>query len=164
MNLMKEWSVFGADRSQPWLQKKGCSIEVAELARNCDALLSTSTWTPTLDAGMPVVLFPVVREGELIDIVAFEPTKPDRFYLRAGVDCMLGADNAAHASVYRLPLRVHETPLEWLVGGMIGCCPLTWDARKHLMGVIEIESSEAMFKSVIASLAEMYPTPKRRAT
>ncbi len=74
----------------------------------------------------------VVPEGEpewpgwdeIHDLIAFRPSRPDRWWRRRGDVDLLGISNI---SPWRLsPLTIHETPLSWLQAGAAGICIVNW--------------------------------------
>ncbi|MCH7833022.1 MAG: hypothetical protein IIC55_09155, partial [Proteobacteria bacterium] len=64
----------------------------------------------------------------LIDIMAFEPSNPARWYLRLGNAVLLGLHNARLAVFEESPVMVHATPLDWLRADCAGVVVLDWKA------------------------------------
>ena len=159
MMIDDEFMVYGNDRSTPWLEKKGCPVHVSEMARNCDAVLTHDTWGSVLDEGVPVLLFPVVTDGWLVDIVAFEPSNPDKWYLREGKARILGAENLRYAKVYKTDLIVHNTPLDWMLSGMDGCVSLTCFSGEDFVGVKKIIGSKSTHEEICHAIRAAYPLP-----
>jgi hypothetical protein len=89
--------------------------------------------------GEPVVVVPVydgpvpnpwqeVEEPILLDLLAFDPRRPTRWWLRRAEHGLVLGEGNLRASLYmqtECPAPVvHETPLEWLREGCRGICPL----------------------------------------
>ena len=92
----------------------------------------------------------VVPEGEpewpgwawIDDLIAFRPSRPDRWWRRRGDTDLLGASNI---SPWRLsPLVLYETPLSWLRGGGTGITIINWGldpiARLVSAGHLEVQT------------------------
>ncbi len=71
---------------------------------------------PTGQDGQPMVVLGVKdRDGELVDIVAWYPTFPAKWYLRIGDETpILGAHALALAAYYRRSITLYPTPETWL--------------------------------------------------
>lgn len=84
-------------------------------------LMSTATggvYQP-VDDGRPAIIVPVFDAYELIDLLAFDPRKPEQWWLRVGAVPLLGSD-ALGEQLLGKPLRVFKTPLAWLLAGLDG--------------------------------------------
>jgi hypothetical protein len=68
-----------------------------------------------------------VRFGELVDLVAWCPKSPDRYWLYAGDAAWLGAVAPPHLDPF--PVVVHPTPLAWLRAGAQGIALLARSPR-----------------------------------
>lgn len=81
-------------------------------------------------SGGPVhVVMPVVDGGEMVDLVAWRTTRPDRWWLRTGNGWALNPDDLRE--LYRWggpPPMLHSTPLDWLRAGATGSVVLDWAA------------------------------------
>jgi len=64
----------------------------------------------------------------IIDIVAFQPSKPNKWWLRLGNAVVLGLHDARLALFEEKPVFVHATPLDWLRNDCRGCVVLDWKA------------------------------------
>lgn len=62
--------------------------------------------------------------GELVDLVGWFPTWPDRFLLRLGTAEWLGAIGPEHLYLDPEPVLVHRGPLGWLRANGAGLVPL----------------------------------------
>lgn len=80
--------------------------------------------------GVPVIVMGVSEHPDepIIDIVAFQPSDPTRWWLRLGNAVLLGLHNARLAVFEEAPVLVHGTPLDWLQAECRGCCVLDWNA------------------------------------
>lgn len=79
--------------------------------------------------GQPAIAVPVsysitAAALEPIDIAAWVPSDPSRWYVRTGYGDILGAEAIDEAAHYEVPLPVYSTPLAWLQAGMGGACLL----------------------------------------
>lgn len=88
--------------------------------------------------GKPVILMGVSEHPDegLVDLVAFEPSNPARWFLRLGNAVVLGLHNARLALFEEAPVFIHATPLDWLRANCQGCAVLDWkaDLLSHLDG------------------------------
>ena len=80
--------------------------------------------------GAPVLVLGVAEHPaeEIIDLVAFEPSNPGRWYLRLGQAVVLGRHNARLALFEESPVFIHATPLDWLRANCQGAVVLDWKA------------------------------------
>lgn len=86
-------------------------------------------WWPDPE-GNPAVVVPVVEYGDLIDIVAFRTSAPQRWWWREGCGSLLGADLLNDGWPVG-PLRVVSTPLQWLIEGGNAVCILDWSCPDY---------------------------------
>lgn len=89
--------------------------------------------------GSPAFIHPIFDgDGDVIDLIAWRPSAPSRWWLRTGIATMLG-EVAVHACyVHESPLRLHRTPLNWLRRSGWGAVPLDWQcARFDLMEIAD---------------------------
>lgn len=88
--------------------------------------------------GKPVILLGVSEHPDegLVDIVAFEPSNPVRWYLRLGNAVLLGLHNARLALFEQVPVFVNANPLDWLRNDCHGVVVLDWkrDILSYLDG------------------------------
>ncbi len=92
-------------------------------------------WMPE-PTGPPAFVMPVwngpapsiyrgVEHPVLIDMLAWRPDDPTRWWLRQGdIDAVLGADNLDLAHTEGWPICFATTPLDWLRGNCHGSCLL----------------------------------------
>ena len=99
-------------------------------------------WKPE-PTGTPAFILPVwdgpapsiysgVENPVLIDMIAWRPDEPARWWYRQGeVDAVLGIDNLDLAHIEGWPISLHRTPLDWLRAGCRGAvlldrCEARW--------------------------------------
>ncbi|MCA8907993.1 MAG: hypothetical protein KDA64_08930 [Rhodospirillaceae bacterium] len=91
-------------------------------------------WTPE-PGGRRAVVCPVIEAGALVDLVAFRPSAPAKWWLRTGAAEVLGGDGLWHARIYGEPVRVMGNPLAWLrADHPLDVCLLASDA--NLIGLL----------------------------
>ncbi len=99
---------------------------------------------PKDQAGQPVVVLGVKdQDGELVDIVAWHPDAPERWFLRLGDETpILGAHALAVAAYYRRSVTLYPSPEKWLFARVrdrdhAAVCVLDWsvDLRPLFEGV-----------------------------
>lgn len=84
-----------------------------------------------------------VFDWELIDALAFNPSKPDQWWLRRGDADLLGAGALDHLYL-DAPLQIHRTPLDWLRSGAQSCVVLNWQrAAPRLRSVSTLVAEDA---------------------
>lgn len=90
-----------------------------------------------LGEGEPHLVLPVIDQGELVDLVAFRSSDPNRWLLRRGVGWALGLESGLERHTWGDPVPLAVSPLEWLQQGADGLCVLDWDAPEvhYLVGV-----------------------------
>ena len=81
-------------------------------------------------AGVPVIVMGVSEHPDegLVDLVAFEPSNPVRWFLRLGNAVVLGLHNVRLALFEESPVFIHATPLDWLRANCQGAVVLDWKA------------------------------------
>ena len=65
------------------------------------------------------VIVPVIDVDELVDLIAFDPSKPEKWWYRVGGEHLLDGD-ALGDQLLGKPLHIFKTPLSWLIGGCGG--------------------------------------------
>lgn len=105
----------------------------------------SGTYQPT-EHGEPAIVHPVHDDGpysDIIDVVAWRPSEPARWWLRTGAAIMLGEHAVRHAYVYERPLSIHRTPLRWLAAYGNGAVILDWRAcRPELMEMVGFQAED----------------------
>ncbi len=76
-------------------------------------------------------------DPEPIDLVAWYPKAPARWWLRRNIAVLLGEIEIVHAEVYGEAIQVHKAPLDWLKAGGDGIVILAdpADAFPYLRGI-----------------------------
>ncbi len=86
-------------------------------------------WQPC-DDGVPVLVAPVfdgaVSPERLVDLAAWLPSAPGRFWRRSGWGVLLGWPALAAARRHGEPMRLHPTPQHWIADQWRGACILDW--------------------------------------
>lgn len=100
-------------------------------------------WTysplPAFEPGAIEAVFLAVedRDGELLDVVAWSPADPAKWWRRTGRATVLGADAIARSRDWVIPVTLLSTPAAWAhraASGAFWCaCVLDWDARVELV-------------------------------
>ena len=87
---------------------------------------------------LAIVADVIDSEGDPADLVAWQPERPGRWWLRFGDVAVLGSHELAVAAWGGGVIRLHGTPEEWFRGGRHGTCVLLWDAPlDHLFAGVE---------------------------
>lgn len=96
----------------------------------CRAQFHGDLYEPTGADGEPVIVMGVSEhpDEQIIDLVAFQPSDPTRWWLRSGQGVVLGLHNARLAAFKEEPVFVHATPLDWLRAECQGVVVLDWTA------------------------------------
>ncbi len=100
------------------------------------------------------------RWGILIDAVAFLPGAPGRWWLRYRDTVILGAQALAYAAWEHQPLKLWETPQDWLLHGRRGAVVLDWgcDLRPMFEDVPEIRcQSQALIDRLYGNFLRFGP-------
>jgi hypothetical protein len=75
------------------------------------------------ETGTTAIVVAEVVGGEVIDLIAFHPSTPGRWWLRLGAAELLGAENLGERV---FPTIIRANPLRWLQGGGRGVCIVNW--------------------------------------
>jgi hypothetical protein len=131
---------------------------VALISHNSEGL-----WWPD-DAGVPRLLVPCYERGEIVDIVALKPARPDIWFHRTGAATILGADLLA-TCVKDVSLDVVGTPIDWLAKGGEAVCVLNWAAPFHELSPLrdwpELRVDSVRLSRIVRQrLSQPYPIPK----
>jgi hypothetical protein len=102
--------------------------------------------------GAPHMLLPVTMDGDLIDLVAFQPSAPSHWMLRTGLGWALGMDRGLEPYTWGDVPTVHETPLDWLRADCTGICVLDWSAPElhSLRGIAKIACATDQLAQTLA--------------
>jgi hypothetical protein len=105
-------------------------------------------------------LTPIRSGGELIDLCAWRPSRPDRWLLRTGAGWALGED--AGIGDWEYVLDLHATPLDWIKSGGSGLCVLDWSSpdlhQLALLHTIRVCDPE-LGKTLISALSRPIRLP-----
>lgn len=82
-------------------------IGVAKVRPDGDGL-----YVPDVDGAVTAAIVPLMPDDELIDLVAVDIARPDRWRRRTGLGDLLGENNVF--GLFDEPLLVHPSPTEWL--------------------------------------------------
>ena len=104
----------------------GVPAHAAEFAGRARIRVNGEYFEPCED-GFEANILPLIEDEWTCDLLAYDPKRPDRWWLRLGVGWALGADNA-HERLPGEPLAVFRTPASWLAAGGTGVCVLDWTA------------------------------------
>ena len=132
-----------------FMARRGVTDAARISAGNCGMLeidpLAGGMYQPSPGAGrwalvMPIyssVRPPCVQPADIqpVDIVAWLPKRPDRWWLRKGATTILGEWAIEVADATNEPLIMIETPFGWLKAGGGGAVILDDDARHALRGL-----------------------------
>lgn len=95
------------------------------------------------EAGAPAAILGAAdRAGDLVDLVAWHPDQPGRWWVRTGAAAVLGEAEIDRAACLDIPLYLVETPHAWLFNHSPGgrwpaACIIDWstDPRPLFSGV-----------------------------
>ncbi len=94
------------------------------------------------DVGEYAVIVPVMDDDELVDLIAFDLPQPDRWWLRRGDTCLLGAAALDHLYL-GAELQVRRNPLSWLQNHTEGCVVLDWPrAADRLRSIATLDAAD----------------------
>ncbi len=65
------------------------------------------------------IIVPAIDVDELVDLLAFDPSRPEQWWYRIGGERLLDGDALGNQLMHN-HLHVFRTPLEWLKGGCAG--------------------------------------------
>jgi hypothetical protein len=127
---------------------------VAELGRDFPSFgvatieMRRDTYAP--GPGPAAFVHPVVADGAIVDLLAWRSLQPERWWLRLGVAWALGIDNLTRHDLAE-PLRIADTPLNWLRGGARGICIVDYDSPeiRSLQSVDAIEVDNGKFGELL---------------
>jgi hypothetical protein len=103
---------------------------------------------------------PIRVGGELIDLCAWRPSRPDRWLLRMGTGWALGED--AGIGDWDYVLDLHATPLDWIKSGGHGLCVLDWSSPElHQLALLQTirVSDPELGKTLISALSRPIRLP-----
>lgn len=114
------------------------------------------------EGGISAAILPVLDDaGEMVDMCAFEPLSPSRWWLWRGEGVDLNLEAVSHARAFRKPLIVAANPIEWLLSDCAASMPLR--GCSHLMGVARVQCDAATYARVEGDIRAAYSVPVRDA-
>ncbi len=109
-------SILDNTRFSAWWQKKHPTRALIDLVYTANIVVIDGKFDFD-QTGFAAAILPIEKDGQLLDLVAWKPTEPDKWWMRCGVyHAYLGWDQLDE------PLRA--TPHEWLYEGSVGHCKL----------------------------------------
>lgn len=105
----------------------------------------------------------LVPDWELEDILAFSPKEPSQWWLRRGEAVFLGTGALDHLYL-GAELKIHRTPMSWLLDHGEGCFVLNWPrATDRLRSIKALSIKEISFaEEVRRHLQKPSPVPEIR--
>jgi hypothetical protein len=107
------------------------------------------------EGGQPFFVQPVLEDGIPTDLVAWQPSRPEHWYLRRDTGFALGQAAIDHAGTWQESLQLYPTPFHWVRAGCQGATILRPEAAAiELMSVPSVivvdvqhgEQAERMLK------------------
>ena len=130
-------------------------------------------WAPC-PSGRPMLLLPVYESphklGDLTDVIAFEPSRPMRWFVRTGGARALGSwtiDVTRSATpMWKLPgdeppaLRIYRHPINWLRASCAGAVILhpSWSA--YLLHRLRVVPEDVLHGRAIKASCELASVPE----
>lgn len=87
-----------------------------------------NNYVPDDDGPILAGVVAVIPHDELIDLIAIDLHRPERWRRRTGLADLLGESNLCGLSFTGEPITVHRGPAEWLNAGGDGVAVLEWTA------------------------------------
>ncbi len=92
IDLRAEFDAMAQVRTMKWMRGKHIPHTLYGMCRECKAILIGDAWHPapryaedgTIDHGVDVIVFPLTCGDEIIELLAFEPSKEPSYYTRMG--------------------------------------------------------------------------------
>lgn len=141
-DLLTEFAPMASRAAQcaNWLAGQGIGRDIvcrpgASVVGVCRALIEGDRWQPDPD-GVPAIIVPVSYsygpcELDPIDLVAWQPGSPERWYLRTGYGTVLGEVDIDRAMNFEEPLVLYQSPLDCLKANR-EVCVLDWSSSLSL--------------------------------
>jgi hypothetical protein len=151
------WHTLDPDRFTAWWQR-------VNPARVLHQVVHSASVTPDGrrfefdEGGFNAAILPVFdHNGEMVDMCAFEPLSPSRWWLWRGDGVDLNLNAVAHARAFRKPLTVASNPMEWLLHDCAASMPL--QRCCHLMGVARVQCDAGVYARIEGDIRAAYPVP-----
>jgi len=102
--------------------------------------------------GVAHIVQPVVERKQIIDLVAWRSSNPQRWGMRTGLGWLLNADTCFATRWDGQQLQLHASPLAWLKADAVGGVILDWDAPdiSWLRGFERIRCGDAMLGATLS--------------
>ena len=127
--LVQDWpALHKLGLSRERLAKKGIDL------RQAPCVLAGPNSFEFAPEGTSCLIVPAFEANQIVDLVALPLARMSRWRVLTGRAWALGQGPDHPASPVRLyarPLRLHRTPLEWLVASADGAVVLNWTAAKQ---------------------------------
>ncbi len=148
----------GVDHGFLWSGPSRYAVSPIETSRD-------GTYEPA-ESGELAIIVPLAPldfwhvDNDPMDLVAFRPSRPEKWWLRLGVGQLLNPDAVLRAEITRQPIEVWSTPLRWLQSGGRGIVIVDWRAnlRFHLGGVARIVPDSAALGDLIGRRCRNFGT------
>jgi hypothetical protein len=114
----------------------------------------SGVWWPD-DGGVPRLIVPCYERGEIVDLIALHPNRPDDWWHRTGQAVVLGADTLA-TCVKDRPLEVVSNPLDWMAKAGDAVCVLNWAASYHELSPLRDWPELRVDSAVLARTVRQY--------
>ncbi len=142
-DLMRELISGQADpRVDEFLERHGVTDIDARLHCGLDKIQTNGEFYEPDPDGDHAIIVPVMDGDELVDLIAFDLPQPDRWWLRRGDTCLLGAAALDHLYL-GAELQVRRNPLSWLQNHTEGCVVLDWPrAADRLRSIATLDAAD----------------------
>lgn len=114
------------------------------------------------------IVMPVTEGGDLVDLVAWRTTQPERWWLRFGTGWAIGADDLGEVDRWGGPApMVYGSPLDWLRADCRGSVILDWsrDVMVALQNHAAIDcANSALAATLRDAIAQTVRLPKIAVT
>ena len=119
--------------ARAWLMRQGVSTEAMLMHPGPVGVADIEIHDPGIfdiaDFGMRAFLHPIYSGGfgsEIIDVIAWMPSNPYRWWTLEYTGWALGDDQLFAAEFWNEPILLHPTPLAWLAADGIGVVVNDW--------------------------------------
>lgn len=141
--MIESFHTLDHERFQSWFEKKYPAVNLTYPMGSGKIRVIGDKFEFDI-AGDDAPIMPVYHWDAIVDLIAWRPNQPDKwFFLNGRGDMSLGWEALQQALLYKQPLQVPDSPLAWLIAGA-GSVPLGYDAMEAYRDLPEIVCSEAM--------------------
>jgi len=122
-------------------------------------------YVPDADGPILAGVVAVIPHEKIIDLVAIDLRRPDRWRRRLGIADLLGESNLVGLSFTGEPIAVHPGPAEWLNAGGEGCAvleftPTVCGLLRSIRGGLDVADDPDFAEALERNLTD----PMRRPT